>query len=129
MILSEKLNSVEDFQLDIHVLNVQPVGDSAAMVKSRVSERATFVPRQGELGSRMGREQEFTTGQGPRAREGEDSEDAQSRQRGRQLGRGQSGSVQLESHATCTHLIERDRDAGRLQIAMGICNAQTEAQL
>jgi len=26
-------------------------------------------------------------------------------------------------------LIERNRDAGRLQIAMGICDAQTNAQL
>lgn len=127
--MSEKLKSVEDFQLEIHVLNVQPVGDSAAMVKSRVSERATFVPRQGELGGRMGHEEEFTTGQGPGAQAGEEFEDAQPRQRGRQFGRSQSGSVQLESHATCTHLIERERDASRLQIAMGICNAQTEAGL
>jgi uncharacterized protein YdeI (BOF family) len=46
--MTEKLNLVEDFRLDIHVLNIQPVGDSAAIVKSRVSERATLAPPQGE---------------------------------------------------------------------------------
>src|SRR5260370_33437404 len=46
--MSERLNSAEDFQLDIQVVNVQPVGDSAAIVKSRVSERATLAPRQAE---------------------------------------------------------------------------------
>jgi hypothetical protein len=129
--MSERLNSVEDFRLDIQVVNIQPVGDSAAMVKSRVSERATLAPRRGESGGRVGQQREFTTGQGPDAQAGEDFEDSQQRgqQRGRQSTRGQQGGVQLESQATCTHLIERNRDAGRLQIAMGICDAQTEAQL
>jgi hypothetical protein len=126
--MSEKLNSVEDFQLDIRVVNIQPVGDSAAMVKSRVSERATLAPRQGELGSLQQRE---TTGQAPEAQSDEEFDDAPQRgpQRGRQTTRGQQAGVQLESQATCTHLIERNRDSGRLQIAMGICDAQTDAQL
>ncbi len=38
--MSDKLNSVEDFRLDIQVINIQPVGDSAAIVKSRVSAAA-----------------------------------------------------------------------------------------
>jgi hypothetical protein len=129
--MSEKLNSVEDFQLDIHVVNIWPVGDSAAIVKSRVSERATLVPPQREYGGRVGEQREFTTGQGPGAQAGEEFEDEQphGQQRGRQPSRGQRAGVQLEAEATCTHLIERNRDAGRLQIAMGICNAQTSAQL
>jgi hypothetical protein len=129
--MSERLNSVEDFRLDIQVLNIQPVGDSAAIVKSRVSERATLTPPQGESGGRFGQEREFTTGQGRDARAGEEFEDEQSRsqQRSRQSTRGQQGSLQLEAEATCTHLIERNRDAGRIQIAMGICNAAANAQL
>jgi hypothetical protein len=129
--MSERLNSVEDFQLDIQVVNVRPVGDSAAIVKSRVSERATLAPRQAEFGGRMGRQRDFTTGQAPDAQIDEDFGDSQQRgqQRGRPAGRGQQAAVQLESQATCTYLIERNRDAGRLQIAMGICDAQTEAQL
>jgi hypothetical protein len=123
--MSEKLNSVEDFRLDIHVVNVQPVGDSAALVKSRVSERATLAPRQGETGGRVGQQRESTTGQAPRAQPGEEYEDSQ--QRGRST-RGQQPGLQLESEATCNHLIERNRDTGRLQIAMGICEAQTTAQ-
>jgi len=121
----EKLNSVDDFRLDIRVVNVQPVGDSAALVKSRVSERATLVPRQGETGGRVGQQRESTTGQAPRARPGEEYEDSQ--QRG-QSTRGQQSRLQLESEATCSHLIERNRDTGRLQIGMGICDAQTTAQ-
>jgi hypothetical protein len=126
--MSDKLNAVEDFRLDIQVVNVQPVGDSAALVKSRVSERARLAPRQGEIGSRMGQQREFTTGQAPEGQVAEDFEDVQPRgqQRGRPLTRG--AGLQLESQATCTHLIERSGDAGRLQIAMGICDAQTDAQ-
>jgi hypothetical protein len=135
--MPEKLRSVEDYRLEIQVVNVQPVGDSAALVKSRVSERATLVPRQADTSGRMGQErtgqeQEFTTGQGQGARAGEDFEDEQPferrGQRNRQSSRNQGGGVQVESHATCTHLLERNPDAGRIQIAMGICDAQTEAE-
>ena len=52
--MSERLNAVEDFRFDVHVIDIQPVGDSAAMVKSRVSERATMMPPQGEFGGRSG---------------------------------------------------------------------------
>jgi hypothetical protein len=124
--MSERLNSVEDFRLDIQVLNIQPVGDSAAMVKSRVSERATLAPRQRESGGRVGEQHESTTGQGRDARPDEEFEDEQSR---RQSARGQRAALQLEAEGTCTHLIERNRDAGRIQIAMGICNVETNAQL
>jgi hypothetical protein len=129
--MSERLSSAEDFQLDIHVLNVRPVGESAAMVKSRVLERATLSPRQAEFGGRGGQQRDFTTGQAPGVQEDEDFEDLPQRgeQRDRQPGRGQQAAVQLQSQAACTFLIERNRDAGRLQIAMGICDAQTEAQL
>jgi hypothetical protein len=100
------------------------------MVKSRVSERATFAP-QDESGGRVGQKREFTTGHGRDAQAGEEFEDEQPRgqQRSRQSTRGQQAGLQLESQAICTHLIERNRDAGRLQIAMGICNAETNAQL
>jgi hypothetical protein len=129
--MSERLNSAEDFELDIQVVSVQPVGDSAAMVKSRISERATLSPRQAEFGGRFGQQHEHTTGQGPDAKGGEDFDDSQQRgqQRSRESGRGQQAGVELESHATCTHLIERNRDAGRLEITMGICDARTNAQL
>jgi hypothetical protein len=134
--LSEKLNNIEDFRFDIQVMNVEPVGDSAAIVKSRISERATLASRHGEGGGRMGQgdsQHDFTTGQsttgqGPRRPDmqaGEDFEDGQSRQRGRQQSR---GSVQVESQAVCSHLVERNRESGQLQIGMGVCDATTEAQ-
>jgi hypothetical protein len=129
--ISERLNNIDDFRLDVQVLNVEPVGDSAAIVKSRISERATLTSRHGE-GGRMGqqREHDFTTGQGPRSPDmqaGEDFEEG--RQRGRQPSRGQQGSLQIESQALCSHLVERNRESGQLQIGMGVCDATTEAQL
>jgi hypothetical protein len=129
--MPERLHSVEDYRLEIQVMNVQPVGETAALVKSRVSERATLVPRQSEMGSRMGQEQEFTTGQGQSGQAAEEFEDGQQRrgQRGRQFSRGQQGSLQFESQATCTHLIEKNPEAGRIQVTMGICDATTNAQL
>jgi hypothetical protein len=130
--LSEKLNSVDDFRFDIQVMNVEPVGDSAAIVKSRISEHATLTPRHGDgrLGQQGDSQHDFTTGQAPRrpdVQAGEDFEEG--RQRGRQQSRGQQGSVQVESQAVCSHLIERNRESGQLQIGMGVCDATTEAQL
>lgn len=124
--MSEKLNAVEDFRLDMHVMDIQPVGDAAAMVKSRVSERAMLMPPQGETGGRAGEQHEFTTGQGRGAHSGDEFEDEQPH--GRPSPRGQQGGLELDSQATCTHLIERNRDSGRLQIAMGICEAHTNAE-
>jgi hypothetical protein len=129
--LSEKLGNVEDFRLDIQVMNVEPIGDSAAIVKSRISERATLASRHGEGGARMGQQhdRDFTTGQGPRSPEaGEELDEGQSRQRSRQSYRGQQSNVQVESQAICSHLVERNRDSGQLQIGMGVCDATTEAQ-
>jgi hypothetical protein len=129
--ISEKLSALDDYRLDIQVLNVEPVGDSAAIVKSRVTERAALTPRHGEGGGRFSQrdQRDSTTGQGPQSemQAGEDFDEP--RQRGRQSGRGQQGGLQIELQANCTHLIERNRDAGRLQIGMGVCDATTEAQL
>jgi hypothetical protein len=130
--MSEKLNNIDDFRLDVQVLNVEPVGDSAAIVKSRISERATLASRHGE--GRMGQQGEsrgdFTTGQGPRRPDTQAGEEFdEGRQRGRQPSRGQQGSLQIESQAICSHLVERNRDSGQLQIGMGVCDATTEAQL
>ncbi|HLK79894.1 MAG TPA: hypothetical protein VKT99_00110 [Xanthobacteraceae bacterium] len=126
--MSDKLGSVEDFRLDIRVLNVQPVGDSAAMVKTHVSERATLMRPQSEAGGRAGQQREYTTGQGRGAQGGEEFEEEQPHGRPSARG-GQQAAVQLESEGTCTHLIERNRDSGRLQIGMGICDVQTNAEL
>jgi hypothetical protein len=136
--MSERLSGLEDFRLEIQVQGVEPVGDSAAIVKSRVSERATLTPRRGEgrIGQRDSgqHDRDFTTGQGPQSdmQAGEDFEEGQQRQHGRQMSRGQ-GSIQIELQATCTHLIERNRtlpnpDIARFQIGMGVCDATTEAQ-
>jgi hypothetical protein len=133
--MSERLSGLDDFHLGIQVESVEPVGDSAAIVKSRVTERATFTPHHGEgrVGQRDGGGQgdrDITTGQVPRSdmQGGEDYEEGQQRQHGHQMNRGQQASVQVDLQATCTHLIERNRDSGRLQIGMGVCDANTEAQ-
>jgi len=130
--MPEKLSNIEDYRLDIQVQNVEPVGDSAAIVKSRVTERATLTPRRSEGGrfsqQRDQHDRDFTTGQGPRPDMQADEDFDEPRQRGRQSSRGQQGGLQLELQASCTHLIERNRDVGRVQIGMGVCNATTEAQ-
>jgi hypothetical protein len=131
--MSEKLANVDDFRLEVQVQNVEPVGDSAAIVKSRITERATLTAHHGEGGGRMGqqheqRDHDFTTGQGQQPEmQGDDFEEGQ--RQGHQMNHGQQGAVKIESEAQCTHLIERNRDGGRLQIGMGVCDATTEAQL
>lgn len=125
--ISDKLNAVEDYGLNIQVMNVEPVGDSAAIVKSRITERATIgAPRAGRLGQQQQQGQQprdFTTGQGPRQDLDEDDDDGQQQPAGRS-----PGSVQMELHAICTHLLERNKE-GKLQVGMGVCDATTEAQL
>jgi hypothetical protein len=124
--MSEKLGSVEDFHLDLRVISMQSVGDGAVMVKSRISEHATLMPTEGQTGGRAGQQGEYTTGQGRGGQAGEEFEDEQSR--GRSPTRGHQAGLQLESHAMCTHLIERNPDSGHLQIGMGICDAHTNAE-
>src|SRR5579871_2118201 len=142
--MPELLGSPQEYRLNIQVVNIQPVGDSAALVKSHISEsrtlgggRGEFGGRtgQGEFGGRMGqREQQFTTGQGQESQGDEFAEEEGTQQSfgrgGQQRGaqRGQQAGLQLETHATCSHLVEQNRSSGRVQIAMGICEAETDTQ-
>jgi hypothetical protein len=123
----------QDFNFNIQVLNVQPIGDSAALVKTRVTESKTLGGSRTTGSARFGqrqsddRQDQFTQGAGDR-----DADDQQStrRQRGQPFGqRGQQqGSVQLETQAMCTHLLKRSDDGGRIQVAMQTCDAETQLQ-
>src|SRR5262245_37057293 len=122
----------QDSNFNIQVLSVQPIGDSAALVKTRVTENKTIGgPR--TLGSgRFGQRQQFddrqdqaTQGAGDRDA---DNQQSNRRQGGQQFGqRGQQGTVQLETQGLCTHLLRRD-DGGRIQVAMQTCDAETQLQ-
>lgn len=126
--MSERFHALEDYRLNIQVQNVEPVGDSAAIVKSRVTEQASLTPR--HEGGRFSQRDHETTGQSQGdLQAGEDFDEGQPRPQHRQMNRpGQQGSIQIELQATCTHLLERNRDSGRLQIGMGVCDASTETQ-
>ena len=122
----------QDSNFNIQVLSVQPIGDSAALVKTRVTENKTIGGSRTSGSGRFGQRQQFddrqdqaTQGAGDR-----DADDQQSnrRQRGQQFGqRGQQGTVQLETQGLCTHLLRRD-DGGRIQVAMQTCDAETQLQ-
>src|SRR5262245_59409201 len=122
----------QDSNFNIQVLSVQPIGDSAALVKTRVTESRTIGGPRTTGSARFGQRQQFddrqdqvTQGAGDR-----DADDQQSnrRQRGQQFGqRGQQGTVQLETQGLCTHLLRRD-DGGRIQVAMQTCDAETQLQ-
>jgi hypothetical protein len=122
----------QDFNFNIQVLNVQPVGDSAALVKTRITEsrtiggpRTTGTARFGQRQQSDDRQDQSTQGAGDR-----DADDqAGRRQRGQQFGqRGQQQGVQLETQAMCTHLLKRSEDGGRIQVAMQTCDAETQLQ-
>jgi len=132
--MSEFSELQQDFNFNIQVLNVQPVGDSAALVKTRVTESKTIGGPRSTGSARFGQRQQFddrqdqvTQGAGDR-----DADDQQSnrRQRGQQFGqRGQQqGTVQLETQGLCTHLLRRSEDGGRIQVAMQTCDAETQLQ-
>jgi uncharacterized protein YneF (UPF0154 family) len=121
--MSEFSDLQQDFNFNIQVLNVQPIGDSAALVKTRVTESQTIGgPR--TTGARVGQDQS-TQGAGDR-----DADDQVSRrQRGQQFGqRGQQQGAQLETQAMCTHLLKRSEDGSRIQVAMQTCDAETQLQ-
>src|SRR5262249_17527556 len=112
----------QDSNINIQVLNVQPIGDSPALVKPRVTENKTIGLPRSTGSARFGQRQQFddrqdqvTQGAGDR-----DADDQQSnrRQRGQQFGqRGQQqGTVQLETQGLCTHLLRRSEDGGRIQV-------------
>lgn len=130
--MSELSGTPQDFNFNIQVLNVQPVGDSAALVKTRITESRSIdhpvlgSARTGQRQQFEGRQDPATQGAGDR-----DADDQQStrRQRGQQFGqRGQQGTVQLETQGTCTHLLRRSEDSGRIQVAMQTCEAETQLQ-
>jgi hypothetical protein len=122
--MSEFSNLQQDFNFNIQVLNVQPIGDSAALVKTRITESETIGGARTTGAARVGQDQS-TQGAGER-----DAEDQFSRrQRGQQFGqRGQQQSAQLETQAMCTHLLKRSEDGSRIQVAMQTCDAETELQ-
>jgi hypothetical protein len=67
-------------------------------------------------------QQPFTEGAG-----GSNDQSSQGQQRFAQR-QNQQGRAQLETQATCTHLLERNQNSGNIQIVMGVCNAETRAQ-
>jgi hypothetical protein len=131
--MSEFSDLHQNFNLNIQVLNVQPIGDSSALVKTRVSETSTIetpgTSGAGRFGQRQqsdDRQDQFTQGAGQR-----DADDQQfgRRQRGQQFAqRGPQGPLQIETQATCTHLLRRSEDGGRIQVAMQNCDAETQFQ-
>jgi len=130
--MSEFSDLQQDFNFNIQVLNVQPIGDSAALVKTRVTEsqtiggpRTTGTSRFGQRQQFDDRQDQFTQGAGDR-----DADDQVGRrQRGQQFGqRGQQQGAQLETQAMCTHLLKRSDDGGRIQVAMQTCDAETQLQ-
>jgi hypothetical protein len=118
--MSEFSDLQQDFNFNIQVLNVQPIGDSAALVKTRVTESQTVG---GPRTTGTARQDQFTQGAGER-----DADDQFTRrQRGQQFGqRGQQQGLQLETQAMCTHLLKRSDDGGRIQVAMQTCEAETQ---
>jgi len=131
--MSEFSEMHQNFNLNIQVLNVQPIGESTALVKTRVSETSTIespgTTGAGRFGQRQqseDRQDQITQGAGQR-----DTDDQQfgRRQRGQQFAqRGSQGPLQIETQATCTHLLKRSEDGGRIQVAMQTCEAETQFQ-
>ena len=119
----------QDSNFNIQVLSVQPIGDSAALVKTRVTENKTIgSPRNT---ARFGQRQQFQdqTTQGAADRDFDDQQSNRP-QRGQQFGqRGQQqGTVQLETQGLCTHVLRRSDDGSRIQVAMQTCDAETQLQ-
>jgi len=128
--MSEFSELQQDFNFNIQVLNVQPIGDSAALVKTRVTEsqtiggpRTTGTARFGQRQQFDDRQDQFTQGAGDR-----DADDQFTRRQRGQQQRGQQQSAQLETQAMCTHLLKRSDDGGRIQVAMQTCDAETQFQ-
>jgi hypothetical protein len=113
-------SQLEDYNLNIRVTDVQPIGDSAAMVKTRISETKTLR----SPGAQAEDRQQGTTGRRQGEASGESDRDQQ-RSRGGQRRDDRRGSAQLETQANCTHVIERT-DGDRIQFSMGICDAGTD---
>jgi hypothetical protein len=117
------MNLWNNYDLNIRVVNVQPVGDQAALVRTRILETKSLNPRGGPE-AQMQQQGQMTTG---RQYSEDDQLQADNQQRfGRdQQGRSMGGTVNLATEAICTHLLQRTPESGRIQIVMGICDAET----
>jgi hypothetical protein len=152
--MTELLENSRNTNLNIHVQNVWPVGNSAVMVRSQITEtktigghgggrqqmsmdeRAPYSDQQDD--SDNGQQamsdahdtggQQYTTGAQGRE-EYDESADEQGSPRNQRGGRmamnGQQGGLQIQTQGYCTHVLDRNPDNGRIQIVMGICDAST----
>ena len=125
----------QDSSFNIQVLSVQPVGDSAALVKTRVTESKTIGGPRTTGSARFGQRQQFEDRQdqitqGAGNRDADEQQSNRQQQRGQQFAqRGQQqGTVQLETQGLCTHLLRRSDDGSRIQVAMQTCEAETQLQ-
>ncbi len=137
----EILNMVENYDLGIRVQNVHPIGNDAAVVKTRISETGTIGNASGrQFGANSGME---TQGMGPQQGQSQgrneqsqaQNQDAQGgpwgargfRQRtGQTSGQGQGQGVSFDAEAECTQLVQRDPNSGRLTIGLSNCTGEMQ---
>lgn len=89
---------LDDYEIDIEVTSVEPLGRDAATVRTRISES-------GRIGANATGRQLLGIGR-------------QQQQ--------QQQAIDFERTSNCTHVIRRSDDAARLQIGMTTCEAQAQ---
>lgn len=139
------LSRIGNYDLGIRVQSIQPVGDAAAVVKTRISESGTIGvnPTGRQFGANQGMEtQGMGPAQGQSQAQGQDQSQDQAqnndqngnsprfRQRMAQLqgqmGQTQARGISFNADAECTQLVQRDQNSGRLTIGLSNCNAEMQ---
>ena len=129
-LMPDMLNMVQNYDLSIRVLDVEPIGDNAAVVKTRISESATLGSRQVATSTDAPNRQSFNragtsstaqfdqqtaaTGAGSGLQSGSQQRDSQTRRQ----------SMSFNAIADCTQLIQRDRTENKLMIGISNCSAE-----
>jgi hypothetical protein len=119
--MPDALQNIHDFNTDIRVQGVTPIGQSSAMVQTLITQHRV-------VGGGFQRGQDEQWGA---AGEGGSSESYGTvGQGGSGGGQGEfAGGFPVNTRAICRYVLDRNPQSGNLQIVMGICDARTRAPL
>jgi hypothetical protein len=134
-LMPDLLNRVQNYDLNIRVLNVEPISDSAAIVKTRITESASIsslqfssafgdrdsqaFTRQGMSGSSQADQSTAATGAG-----GGQQASSSQQQSGSNWAPGTTRPVSFNGVAECTQLIRRSDTENHMVIGMSNCSAE-----
>lgn len=134
-LMPDLLKLVNNYDLSIRLLNVEPISDNAAIVKTRITESGTIGGRQATASSSSYGRQTSTGQQSSSTYQQDQSQSGQTAATGagsgqqsssgqQRFGQSWGQSVSFNGVAECTQLIHREQTGNRMTIGLSNCTAE-----